>query len=60
MYQNVSKKNKKFDNGEGGWDPTNPSFFRIFGINLTWQNRLLVIILMMIVMLILNLNFFYK
>ena len=35
MFQNVSKKIKKIDNGVGGWHLTNPSFSRIFGIILT-------------------------
>ena len=35
MFQNVSKKNRKLDNGVGGWGLTNLSFSRIFGIILT-------------------------
>ena len=35
MFQNVSKKNKKMENGAGGWCLTNPSFSRIFGFFLT-------------------------
>ena len=31
MFQNVSKKTKKLDNGMGGWCLNNPSFSRIFG-----------------------------
>ena len=34
----VSKKNKKLDRRVGGWCLDNPTFARIFGIVLTWQN----------------------
>ena len=34
-FKMFPKKLKKMDNGVGGWDPTNPSFSRIFGIILT-------------------------
>ena len=32
------------DNGVGGWRRTNPSFPRIFGIILNWQNPLLEVV----------------